>query len=40
MIALCHGREKRALPILSLPLPDPPPKGTEWIEAYRLWLNP
>jgi hypothetical protein len=41
IVAVCiRGREKRTLPILSLPLPDPPPKGTEWIEAYRLWLNP
>ena len=23
--------------ILDLPLPDPPPNGSEWIEAYRQW---
>ena len=36
VVAVCHrGRERQAIPILELPLPDPPPAGWEWIEAYR-----
>jgi hypothetical protein len=38
--AVCRrGRERRRIPILDLPLQDPPPKGFEWIEAYRHWLS-
>lgn len=38
MVAICHrGRERQAIPILELPLPDPLPSGWEWIEAYRRW---
>jgi hypothetical protein len=38
IVAVCYrGRERQALPILDLPLPDPPPAGWEWIEAYRRW---
>jgi hypothetical protein len=41
IVAVCvRGRERRTLPILDLPFPNPPPKGAEWIEAYRLWVNP
>jgi hypothetical protein len=29
--------QKQAIPILDLPLPDSPPDGAEWIEAYRRW---
>ena len=37
IIAICYrGRERQAIPILELPLPDPP-TGWEWIEAYRRW---
>ena len=25
--------------VLDLPLPEPPPAGTQWIEAYRHWLG-
>ena len=36
--AICRrGRKRQAIPILDLPLPDPPPAGAEWIEAYRYW---
>jgi hypothetical protein len=36
IVALCsRGRERQAIPILELPLPDPPPTGWAWIEAYR-----
>ena len=40
VVAVCHrGRERQAIPILELPLPDPPPAGWEWIEAYRRWAK-
>ena len=40
IVAICrHGRTRQRLPILDLPLPNPPPQGTEWIEAYRRWAN-
>jgi hypothetical protein len=38
IVAVCrHGRVRQRIPILSLPLPDPPPHGAEWIAAYRRW---
>ena len=38
IVVVCRrGRERQTLPILDLPLPEPPPKGWEWIEAYRYW---
>ena len=38
VVAVCYrGRDRQAIPILELPLPDPPPTGWEWIEAYRRW---
>lgn len=38
IVAICRrGRERQALPILDLPMPDPAPEGAEWIEAYRQW---
>jgi len=40
IIAVCRrGSERRHLSILDLPLPTPPPKGAEWISAYRHWLR-
>ncbi|MBG0828225.1 hypothetical protein HS041_10640 [Planomonospora sp. ID67723] len=36
IVAICvRGRHRQAIGILDLPLPDPPPEGSEWIEAYR-----
>lgn len=36
IVAVCaRGRLRQAIPILALPLPDPPPPGAEWIQAYR-----
>ncbi|WP_432984149.1 calcium-binding protein [Dactylosporangium sp. CA-233914] len=38
IVAICHrGRERQAIAILDLPLPDPQPDGAQWIEAYRHW---
>ena len=40
IVAVCYrGRDRQAIPILELPLPDPPPTGWEWIEAYRRWAR-
>jgi hypothetical protein len=40
IVAVCQrGRARQAIPILSLPLPSPPPAGWEWIEAYRRWAR-
>jgi Calcium binding len=40
IVAICsHGRDRQRLPILDLPLPNPPPEGAEWIEAYRHSLS-
>ena len=40
IVAICHrGRERLAIGILELPLPDPPPDGAEWIAAYRYWAR-
>ncbi len=40
IVAVCRrGGERQAIPILDLPLPSPPPRGSEWIEAYRLWAE-
>jgi hypothetical protein len=35
----CRGRTRQRIPILDLPLPAPPPVGTEWIAAYRRWAK-
>ncbi|HYN36354.1 MAG TPA: hypothetical protein VEV82_05195 [Actinomycetota bacterium] len=38
IVALCvAGRHRQRIPILDLPLPARPPRGAEWIEAYRHW---
>jgi hypothetical protein len=40
IVARCRrGSERQWVPILELPLPDPPPHGWEWIEAYRYWAR-
>jgi len=40
IVAVCtRGRLRQAIPILALPLPDPPPAGAEWIDAYRRWVR-
>jgi len=32
-----RGGERQAVRLLDLPLPSPPPAGSEWIAAYRHW---
>jgi hypothetical protein len=40
LVADCsRGRHRQAIHVLDLPLPEPPPKGTEWIAAYRHWAR-
>jgi len=40
IVAVCRrNKNRQRIPILDLPLPKPPPKGAEWIEAYRLWAR-
>lgn len=40
IVALCRrGRQRQRIPILDLRLPSPPPRGAEWIAAYRHWLH-
>ncbi len=40
IVAICiRGHDRQSVPILDLPLPNPPPEGAEWIEAYRQWLR-
>lgn len=29
----------QAISVLNLPLPEPPPRGAEWIAAYRHWAG-
>jgi hypothetical protein len=40
IIADCarHGQHQ-AISVLDLPLPEPPPKGAEWIAAYQHWAR-
>jgi hypothetical protein len=40
IVAVCRrGRERQMIPVLDLPLPDPKPKGAEWIDAYQRWAR-
>jgi hypothetical protein len=40
IVVLCtRGKSRQRIPILDLPLPKPPPKGAEWIDAYRRWAR-
>lgn len=40
IVAVCRkGRSRQSMRLLDLPLPDPPPEGWEWIEAYRYWAR-
>jgi len=38
--AVCErGRSRQLISVLDLPLPTPPPRGAEWIDAYRHWMQ-
>src|SRR5690349_23482088 len=40
IIADCaRDGQHQAISVLDLPLPVPPPKGAEWIAAYRHWAG-
>ena len=40
IVAICRrGRERRPIPLLDPPLPDPRPEGVEWIDVYRRWAK-
>jgi len=40
VVAVCYrGRERSSISLVALPLPEPPPAGWEWIEAYRRWAR-
>ena len=40
IVAVCRrDREKLRVPVVDLPLPEPKPKGAEWIDAYRRWAR-
>jgi hypothetical protein len=40
IVVVCRrGQQRQRLSILDLRLPEPPPKGWEWIEAYRYWAQ-
>ena len=40
IVAVCRrGRERLLVPVIDLPLPEPKPKGTQWIDAYRRWAR-
>jgi hypothetical protein len=40
IVAICvRGNHRQAIPILDLPLLDPPPRGAEWIAAYGRWAG-
>ena len=40
IVAVCRrGRDRQRVPILDLPLPEPRPKGAEWIDAFRRWAG-
>jgi hypothetical protein len=40
IVAHCvRGKHQQAIDLLDLPLPEPPPRGAEWIAAYRHWAR-
>jgi hypothetical protein len=40
IVAVCRrNKSRQTIPILDLSLPSPPPKGAEWIDAYRRWAR-
>jgi hypothetical protein len=40
IVAVCvRGQSRQKIRILELPMPDPPPAGWKWVEAYRRWAR-
>jgi hypothetical protein len=40
IVAVCkRGSKLTRVPLLDLDLPDPPPAGFAWVEAYRQWCG-
>ena len=40
IVAVCsRGKSQQPVRIVDLTLPDPPPEGAEWIEAFRRWAR-
>jgi Calcium binding len=40
IVAVCvRGKSRQRIRILELPLPERPPEGAEWIDAYRRWAR-
>ena len=40
IVAVCvRGTSRQPIRIRELPLPEPPPEGAEWIDAYRRWAR-
>ena len=40
IVVICtRDRTRQAISLLELPIPVPPPKGAEWIEAFRRWAR-
>ena len=40
IVAICaRGDHRQVIALVDLPLPDPPPKGAQWITAYRRWAR-
>jgi Calcium binding len=38
LVAICRrGKSRLKVSLLELPLPSPPPKGVEWVEAFQRW---
>lgn len=38
IVAVCkRGKHTQRVPVLDLSLPEPPPEGYAWIEAFRQW---
>jgi hypothetical protein len=40
IVARCVREEfRQSIGLAELPLPDPPPDGAHWVEAYRRWAG-
>lgn len=40
IVAICvRGRARQVIPILELPIPNPPPRGAQWVEAHRRFCG-